>query len=40
MVLNGPYHELTHHDGMGYVGWINFRFTLVYKGILVIMLVA
>ena len=40
MVLNGPYYELTHHDGTGYVGLINFRFTLMHKSILVIMLVA
>ena len=33
---NGPHSELIYHDDMVYEGWIGSRFTLVYKGVLVI----
>ena len=34
---SGPRSELIYLVGMGYEGWIDFRFTFVHKGILVIM---
>ena len=34
---SGPRSELINLVGMGYEGWIDFRFTFVHKGILVIM---
>ena len=34
---NSPLSELINLDGPNYKGWISFMFTLVYKGILVIM---
>ena len=34
---NGPRFELIYHDDIVYEGWINSRFILVYKGILVIL---
>ena len=37
MGLNGPYSKLIYHDDMVYEGYINSKFTLVHKGILVIM---
>ena len=37
MGLNGPYFELIYHDDIVYEGWIDTWFTLVHKGILVIM---
>ena len=36
MGLNGPYSELIYHDDMVYKGRIDSRFTLMYKGILII----
>ena len=35
--MHGSCFELIYHDEMGYVDWIRFRFTFVYKGILVTM---
>ena len=37
MGLNGPSSKLMCHDDTVYEGWIDFRFTLVHKGTLVIM---
>ena len=37
MGLNGPFFELIYHDDMVYKGWIDSRFTLVYKDVLVTM---
>ena len=34
---NGHRFELIYHGGMVYEGWIGFRFTIVHKGVLVIM---
>ena len=34
---SGPRSKLIYLVGMGYEGWIDFRFTFVHKGILVIM---
>ena len=34
---SGPRFELIYFVGTDYEGWIDFRFTFVYKGILVIM---
>ena len=36
MGLNGPYFELIYHDDTIYEGWIDSRFTLIHKGILII----
>ena len=36
MGLNSPYFELIYHDDTIYEGWIDSRFTLMHKGILVI----
>ena len=33
---NGPCFELIYLVGMGYEGWIGFKFTFVHKGILII----
>ena len=33
---NSPYSELIYLVGMGYGGWIGFRFTFVHKVVLVI----
>ena len=37
MSLNGLRSKLISHDDTVYEGWIDSRFTLVHKGILVIM---
>ena len=37
MVPNGPCYELIYHDDIDYKGWIGSKFTLVHKGVLVIM---
>ena len=37
MVPNGPCYELIYHDDIVYKGWIGSKFTLVHKGVLVIM---
>ena len=37
MGLSGPRFELIYHGNMIYEGWISSMFTLVHKGILVIM---
>ena len=34
---NDPYSELIYHDDMVYVGWINSKFIIVHKDILVIL---
>ena len=34
---SGPDFELIYLVGMGYEGWIDFRFTFMHKGVLVIM---
>ena len=33
---SGPRFELIYHDDMIYEGWIDFKVTIVHKGILVI----
>ena len=33
----GPHSELIYLVGMGYEGWIDYTFTFVHKGVLVIM---
>ena len=35
--MHGSYFELIYHDEMGCEDWIHFKFTFVYKGILVTM---
>ena len=37
MCPNGPHSKLIYHDAMVYEGQIGFKFTLVHKGVLVIM---
>ena len=34
---NGSRFKLIYHVGMGYEGWIDYRFTFVHKGVLIIM---
>ena len=36
MGLNGPYTKLIYHDNTVFESWIDFRFTLMHKGVLVI----
>ena len=37
MCPNGHHFELIYHGGMVYEDWIGFRFTIMHKGVLVIM---
>ena len=37
MIFNGPHSKLIYHDVIVYEDWIDFRFILVHKGVLVIM---
>ena len=36
MSPSGPHSKFIYHVGMVYSGWIDYWFTLVYKGVLVI----
>ena len=37
MGLSGPHFKLVCHDDMIYESWIDFKFIIVYKDVLVIM---
>ena len=37
MGLNGPCFELIFHDNIAYESWIDYKFTFMHKGVLVIM---